>query len=257
VLPDEVQTPIFGYLAALERELPGVVSGVYVVGSVALGDFQSQASNLDVVVTSGVPWTTEALGTARRVGKVLDRTRPACVAYLTTAQLAVDPRTVDAPCIEGDRAVRSDRLVNPLTWQILDSGALDLRGPDHVDVWDDPDGRQSWANQHLRDQWAAAIDDQHRPGALWLRRRVSTEVMDMVRLAMVALNGAVMSKLAASRAVADLVPGRFHRILEDSAGYRLGGRASMYWGPVERKRDALDLMGELLAASTGADAAVS
>jgi hypothetical protein len=245
VLPDELQTALFGYLATMDEQLPGVVDGLYVVGSAALGDFQERTSNLDVVVAADQEWTAEQLKVAVAAHAGLDRSRPACVAYVTTADLAGDPRTLDRPCYEGAVVVASDRLVNPFTWHILTSGAVDLRGPDHPVVWDDPAAVQGWAAEILRNEWAGAGG---RPGAWWLRRTVSSTVLEVARLA-AAASGTVVSKVEAARAVRERVPGRFRRILEDSAGYRLGGRASMYWGPMERKKDARELVRELVAVS--------
>jgi hypothetical protein len=251
VLPDEVQTAIFGYLATMDDQLPEVIVGLYVVGSAALGDFQERASNLDVVVVAEQAWTTEQLKVAVAAQTSLDRARPACVAYVTTPDLAGDPRQLDRPCYEGADLVAADRLVNPFTWHILTSGAVDLRGPDHPVVWDDPAAVQAWAAGILRNEWAGAGG---RPGAWWLRRTVSSTVLEVARLA-AAASGTVVSKVEASRAVRDRVPGRFRRILEDSAGYRMGGRASMYWGPMERKKDARQLVEELVAVSTAPNVA--
>jgi hypothetical protein len=228
VLPDEVQTAIFGYLATMDDQLPEVIVGLYVVGSAALGDFQERASNLDVVVVAEQAWTTEQLTVAVAAQTSLDRARPACVAYVTTPDLAGDPRQLDRPCYEGADLVAADRLVNPFTWHILTSGAVDLRRPTRC-----AGGR---------------------PGAWWLRRTVSSTVLEVARLA-AAASGTVVSKVEASRAVRDRVPGRFRRILEDSAGYRMGGRASMYWGPMERKKDARQLVEELVAVSTAPNVA--
>jgi hypothetical protein len=250
VLSDELQTALFGYLARLDDHLSGVVTGLYVVGSAALGDFQDRTSNLDLVVTADRPWAPDELRTAvaAHPGLGRGRGRPACVAYVTTDDLGADPRGLDRPVFEGSAPVAADRLINPFTWQLLGSGAVDLRGPDHPVLWDDPDAVRSWAAGRLSAGWSGAGA---RPGAWWLRRTVSGTVLEAARLA-VAASGSVVSKVEASRVVRDRVPGRFRRILEDSAGYRMGGRSSMYWGPMERKRDARDLVRELVAASAAA-----
>jgi hypothetical protein len=45
------------------------------------------------------------------------------------------------------------------------------------------------------------------------------------------------------------VSSRHRRVVVDSVGYRQGAQTSMYWGPFERKYDALALARDLLRAA--------
>jgi hypothetical protein len=247
VLTEALQTSMFGYLAALDAQLPGVTTGLYVVGSAALGDFSPRVSNLDVVAVSDEPWSAAALNTAARLHRRLDQARPPVVAYVTLADLASDPRLVDRPCFEGTEVVPSARLVNPLTWMILPS-AVDLRGPDFPQLWERPAVLRSWATEQLETVWAPRLSRLNRVGASLFRRRVSTVVLEVSQLAVAAASGTVLAKTDAARVLQPNVPGRFRRILADSVGYRAGGKTSMYWGPMERKENAIDLMRQLVSA---------
>jgi hypothetical protein len=250
VLPERLQAPTFGYLAALDEKLPGVVSALYVVGSSALGDFSERVSNIDVVTVSDEPWSEDALSVAAAEHDGLKRARPAVVAYVTSSDLGDDPRSLDRPCYEGSTRVASDRLVNPLTWHILAGGAVDLRGPDHIGLWDRADVLQGWAAGQLRTVWAPRLAHLDRLGSMWFRHDVSGTVLEVGRLAVAVTSGAALSKTEAARRLEPDVPGRFRRILADSVGYRYGGRTSMYWGPLERKQHAMELLHQLVSPST-------
>lgn len=242
MLPEPLQGPTFGYLATLDERLPGLVSGLYLVGSVALEDFSERVSNVDVVVVSEEPWSPEALVTAVAAQQGWKRRRPPTVAYVVSSDLARDPRSLERPCFEGSRPVPSARLVNALTWHILDRGAVDLRGPDHLSLWNRSDVLREWATAQLRTLWAPRLAHLDRLGSMWFRRGGSSAVLDVARLAVTASSGTVVSKTEAVRVLEPDVPGRFRRILTDAVGYRYGGKTSMYWGALERKQHALELL---------------
>jgi hypothetical protein len=249
VLPETLQAPLFAYLSSLDLALPGRVSGLYVVGSAALGDFSERVSNIDLVVVSDEPWTDGDLGAATAAHDGLKRAGPAAVAYVQAADLVLDPRWLDRHCYVGSTRTESDRLVNPLTWDILGRGAVDLRGPDHAGGWDESGVIKEWAAEQLRTTWADKVTHLDRLGSMWFRHDLSAAVLDVARLAVASTAGTMLSKTEAARVLEPDVPGRFRRILTDSVGYRGGGKTSMYWGPLERKQNAMELIHELVGSA--------
>jgi len=249
VLSAPVQTSTFGFLSMLDERLPGRLSGLYVVGSAALGDYSERVSNLDLVAVSDDGWVEADLAVAAAAHGLLKAPSPPVVAYLGSGDLAADPRSLDRPCYRGSNRVASAELVNPFTWQILSTGAVDLRGPDHPRLWEDPGAIAPWAAARLQSVWAPEAPHLSRVGAMWLRRRVSSVVLEVSRLAVAARSGRALSKTEAARVLEPQVPGRFRRILADAVGYRYGGRTSMYWGPLERKQNAVELLRELVGSS--------
>ena len=249
VLSAPVQTSTFGFLSMLDERLPGRLTGLYVVGSAALGDYSERVSNLDLVAVSDDGWDEADLAVAATSHGLLKAPRPPVVAYLSAGDLAGDPRSLDRPCYRGATRVPSDELVNPFTWQILSVGAIDLRGPDRPKLWEDPTALSPWAAARLASLWAPEVPHLGRVGAMWLRRRVSSVVLEVSRLAVAARSGRALSKTEATRVLEPQVPGRFRRILADAVGYRSGGRTSMYWGPLERKQNAVELLRELVGGS--------
>jgi hypothetical protein len=96
------------------------------------------------------------------------------------------------------------------------------------------------------------VDAAH--GLLVMRHDVSPLVLEVARLAQGVLGGKVLSKSEAGETLVNVVSKHYRRILTDSVGYRQGAQFSMYWGPFERKYDALALLrdvAELVAAGAG------
>jgi hypothetical protein len=95
----------------------------------------------------------------------------------------------------------------------------------------------------------AEMKGQTRHRLLWTRRRVAPLVL---AAAQAATPGA--GRQEAAGALLDRVSSRSQRILRDAIAYDQGTRVSMYWGPFERKHDALFFLDEAatLAAPAGA-----
>jgi hypothetical protein len=250
VLPESLEASTSAYIDILDTKIPGLIIGIYAVGSVALGDYRERTSNLDLIVVSDHPLTAAALDVAVQAQKTLDRHhgRPAVVAYATTADLATDPGDLDLPCFEAAHRIGSDRLVNPMTWQLLANNSVVLRGRDRPTCACDTDSVRSWAADQLQTVWRPGLSHPSLHMSLWFRRNVSATVLEISRLSVTASTGTATSKTESANAVRTLVPSRFKRCLDDAAGYRSTGRMSMsmYWGGWERKQDVTALLREVV-----------
>ncbi len=232
----------------MDRVAPGALSGLYLVGSVALGDYHPRRSNIDLVAVSDRAWDVAAPEAALRLHADLGgRREPARLAYASVAELATDPAAGHVLCYQGTELVRGDELANPFTWQLLADEAVALRGPEWLSCWQDGPALQAWARRRLATRWQAwARSARHRPAALWIRLPVTEGLLEVARLYVMATTGVVLSKTAAGPAVLADVPERYSRIVRDAVGYRGGSGTSMYWGFIERKRDALGLVDTLI-----------
>jgi Nucleotidyltransferase domain len=67
VIPEPAATVIGRFVATLDRALPGVIGGFYVVGSIALGAFRPGRSDIDFVATLPRPLSPAEIGTLRAV----------------------------------------------------------------------------------------------------------------------------------------------------------------------------------------------
>jgi hypothetical protein len=77
------------YLALVDKALPGQVAGLYLTGSVPLGDFHPGSSDIDGVVVLASP--LDSPEPVKDVHEALPAKPAYDVTYLTAAQLAVPP----------------------------------------------------------------------------------------------------------------------------------------------------------------------
>jgi len=94
-LHDRVRGVVDAYLEAIDDEAPGLVEGLYLTGSAALGEFRPHTSDIDfLAVTSNQP---DAAAVAA-LGRAHTRLRNRCPRpffdgrYVTWDELARDPR---------------------------------------------------------------------------------------------------------------------------------------------------------------------
>lgn len=85
------------------------------------------------------------------------------------------------------------------------------------------------------------LRDEARHRLLWTRRRVAPLVLAAAQ----AGSASGTSRQEAAEALLTHVSSRSQRILRDAIAYDQGTRVSMYWGPFERKHDAIFFLGEL------------
>ena len=235
-MPQVVAGPVDGYVDLLRRELGGAVAAVYAAGSLALGDFSQKQSNIDLVVVADAGPEPEQLRRVRRAEKALDRPgREAAVWYTTWEEVSGGPESLCEPS-------RSP-LATPLTWSILRNDPMPLFGPDWPVAWEDKGALRAWALERLRSMASA------KKGLLVLRRDVGPLVLEAARLAQIAITGRVLSKSEAGESSSAIVSSSHRRVLVDSVGYRQGAQTSMYWGPFERKYDALAVLDDLIGAA--------
>ena len=236
-----------GYLEAAQRIAPGQVVAVYAVGSLALGDFSERQSNIDLVVVADPRLDQAQMGRLAGAARGLRRAgREAQVWHATWEDL-----DAGGPGWDATGAPPGQALATPLTRAILRHDPLALFGPDWPVVGYEVEAFRTWSAGRLR----ALVSAPH--GLLVWRRAVTPLVLEAARLAQGAITGRVLSKSEAGESVMPIVSSRNRRVLTDAVGYRKGAQTSMYWGPFERKYDALALVRELLDAATPGSAAAT
>ena len=237
VVPSQALAQLQEFARRVDQAAPGSLAGLYAVGSVALGDFRPPLSNIDAVAVADETWDATGLRAVRRAAQGLrcagQRPRVACV---TWADLRREPGEAEEPGFVGRAAVPGGDLVNPLTWAVLRTAGVCVRGAEYPELGQGD--VRGWAAARLARWWGRWL--QHVPLVpLVLRRNIAEAVLEVARLAQVVSSGRIVSKLEAGEAAQESGPPNQQRVLKDAAGYRRGIRVSMYWGPYERRRHAL------------------
>ncbi len=208
-LPSDVAASISRFLTSADDEEPGLVEAVWVEGSIVLGDYHPDVSDMDVVVMTKRP-----LAPRER----LRVPAPLSVTWTTRGTLSALP---------------------PITAATLHRAGVAVRGPiPRALVPDVPRATLvAYVADNLATYWQPWLARARRPLfrlTCLHPRRVQWGVFGVPRQYVTALDGSIVSKTAAARRVRDLFDARHHRILDEALRLRTGAGARQYRSPFAR-----------------------
>ncbi|MER6141417.1 aminoglycoside adenylyltransferase domain-containing protein [Streptomyces sparsogenes] len=263
-LPTEVRRTVDTFLTAVDELAPGLVTGFYLVGSVALGDFHpggpgrgrlSTASDIDfIAVTDRRPRadSREVAALDEAHARTVARfTRPHFDgAVLSWSDLTAGPDGCpEVPCAQESRFVSAGRFgVNPVTFCELAWHGIAVRGPQpaEVDVWAEQDALRAYTADNLTSYWRPWWQRKRQPRPLSLAIGLSEwfpvwAVLGVSRLHYTLATGGMTSKCGAGRYARKTFDTRWHPVIEESLFLRSGGAEGRrhYRNPVARRRDTL------------------
>lgn len=252
-VPERVHTVVDEYMSIVDKLAPGLLTGLYLVGSVALDDFRPRASDIDFVAVTEKPLDATALDVVRRTHAELTKRHPRPYfngPYVTWADLARDPRDA-APGAHvhgaGVLATDSHDERHPVTWHTLAQCGIALRGPDpdELDLWTDEDGLATSIRENLGAYWRPWHSNGSRAlsklglatltewGPVWA-------VLGVSRLHYTLTTGKITSKTGAGTYAREAFPNNWHKIIDECLRIRRSqSNRSLYRSRWTRRQDAL------------------
>jgi hypothetical protein len=261
VLPAAVQEVTDRYLAAVDAALPGAVSGLYLIGSIALDDFHPGVSDIDFVAVTAAPVdfdTEEALAAVHaQVGA--DGGQPAMEGpYVTFDQLQASPTLAAAGPFFHDGSLESGRQGRtPIEWVTLARHGMALRGPDPgaLNIATDAGELADWTLNNLDRYWAdwVARSRGATPTAMAMLTDwgVAWGVLGVSRLHYTLATGQITSKTGAGNYALFAFPPRWHGIVRQALRCRAhppGPPASME-AAMQRRDEATEFMDFVIEAA--------
>ena len=162
--PVEVRSVCETYLSIVDEELPGLVEGLYLHGSIGFGEWHHGRSDIDFVAVTRARPTDREVARLDEVHERLDAVFPTPSYdgfYVTWADLAKPAEQCpDVPSIwAGDfsEAARPDG--GPVTWHELAWHSVAVRGPDlaDVEIWTDVAALRRYTYANLTDYWQPQV----------------------------------------------------------------------------------------------------
>lgn len=228
-MPIELLATTDRYLRLLAADAPGLVTGLAITGSVALGDFRASSDIDFVAVLDRVPEEQDLIMLATVHARLTERPYFDGI-YLTAPQLAGDPADLEAApqVLDGvfDPAKAGGQL-NPVTWLELLQQPLVAEG-ELPAIWTPPEARtRGWLRDNLDGYWShTALGIRAQLGDLPADQPVPAELICWAalgpgRLHHTLATGAVTSKTDAGWYTAELFPawsGLLARAVDARAG---------------------------------------
>lgn len=226
-LPAPVQRLVSRYLRRVDAALPGLVEGLYVVGSTALGDFQPAVSDVDFVAVTGEPVTgpqRQALASVH-AGIAAEAGLPALEGpYVTFSDLAANPRQVpDGPFQHDGALTVGHQGRNPVEWLTLARYGIAVRGPEPaaLPIAADTGELVAWTLRNLDEYWAPWAARSRDPETQTARVMltdwgVAWAVLGISRLHYAVVAKDITSKTGAGRHALATFPNRWHGIITEA-----------------------------------------
>ncbi|MEI6495201.1 MAG: nucleotidyltransferase domain-containing protein [Actinomycetota bacterium] len=240
----DVATALGRYLEVVDSCAPGLVEGLYVVGSFALGDWHEGRSDIDIVAITAEPATDDDAASLVTAHAVLAEQQPTPSIdgpYVAWGDLITPSMGLHRPwSLEGRLHHDGDCFeLNPVTWYTLATYGVTVRGPsvDRLGIYVDVDARARFCADNLLGYWRSLSADliiscDTNPLAEFDPASFEWCALGALRLHYTAFRGGVVSKTEAGAYGLEVAPARFHSLLDEAIAVRQGA------GP----RDAIDTL---------------
>lgn len=256
----EAQTVLRMFLHEVDGRAPGLITGVYIGGSLALDDACPGTSDLDIVLLRAREATNEesmaALVPAMESLRAMYPEPALDGIVLSAADLAVGSAAMQGPrpvIFEGQVSLQEDGSArNPVTWQTLRQGGITWRGTPiaGLDLYHDPDLLVAWTRENLESYWRTLLAKTDRllsRGGQWTLKPDFVEwgVLGVTRLHATITTGEIVSKTGAGSYALDTFPEYWHQIVREAMDIRANpGRASSLYrrDVLGRRKEARDYM---------------
>jgi hypothetical protein len=253
-LAEPVLAAAHAYCVAVDERAPKLLEGLYLSGSIALGDFCPGQSDLDFVAVTNRKLDAAITTVLERLHVDLSSIggRPQLDGlYVTREDLKRDPRTIEPGLrVNGARLCISRDHRDPITWTTLARYGIPFHGPavSTLEVWDDRDAVVRWCLANLQDYWRRWRNRSARlasPAGLvslsaWA---AAWGVLGISRIHHTVAQGGIISKTAAADYALATFAERWWRIIREAKRIRTAtGARSLDRTPFSRRRDLLEFM---------------
>ncbi|WP_374968138.1 hypothetical protein [Terrabacter sp. BE26] len=254
-LPEVVRALTDAHVELLDAGCPGLLTGLYLHGSLGFGGEFHGGSDVDFVALTSHRPTGDEVEVLRRVHAELDRrwTEPAYDGFYVLAQdLAGSPeRLPDVPGVLHqwfDVGTHAD--VTHITWRELRDHGITVRGTPlgDLDVWSDDDALREATRRNLETYWRSQLAAmEHHPREASLPQAAEWGALGAARLVHLLRTGRPTSKSGAGRWALEAYP--THReIVEEALRVRERPDAPTTYAadPGRRRRDLVAFMAEVI-----------
>ncbi len=241
-MPNGAAGAIDRYLDAVDATVPGLVVGLHVSGSLALGDYRPERSDIDVVAVVACGPDAAQRSLLAEVHRVVATRVDG--PYLTAAEMGKEPADIGPVPFHVDGRFEYDvcHEVSPITWAILAEHAITVRGdaPSALGVRANPDAVRAFSAANLAGYWAgwartiASLLDDAVDFDTLEARMLEWGVLGVARVYCAAMTGQVVSKLEGGAYARAELDSEWHDVIELAMSSRRGELDEVRVGDLRR-----------------------
>lgn len=239
-------------LGILDQGCPGGVSGFYLVGSIALGDYRPGRSDIDFLAVIEPTFDVSTLAGVHSELAEICRPLHCDGIYLQRHELSAAPRGTGPSAREGRVTLQSRDERHPVTWLTLLHHGKALRGPlpDRSWIAADVDAAIAYSRENIRSYWRPWLQSYRQSdGYVFNDAEVTWGALGIARLHALITTGGIESKTSAGLQALTAFP-RHSRLIREALGIRDGRKSSFYASKRRRSNDLVRFLDDAIAAMT-------
>ena len=234
-IPQSVQHVLNEYIALVHEALPGLLTGVYLQGSLALNAFSPSLSDIDFITTTSRRCTATDIDTLRALHHALVQRYPRAQlegCYLLAQDVGRFEDTMPPHPYVHDGILHASGYhdINAVTWWILKHRGIAVCGPppDQFDIYVEWENLLVKMHHNLNTYWASFTTNPRR--MVWLLKDYGIQwaVLGVLRQFYTFREQAITSKTGAGMYGLMHTPPQWHLLIQEAINIRAGSPASSY-----------------------------
>ncbi len=225
------------------------MNAFYIVGSIALDEFNEQFSDIDFLAILNRKATTEEIEELRHIHRLIERNHPRwkmsgsylqfCDLGKRAGEIGLYPHYHD-----GVLHPNSHAGLNPVTWWELKNHGKAIVGaePQELPFNVDWDQLVTWMRENMNSYWRRWTN---RPGRILVMSSdwgMQWAVLGVLRQFYTFRENAITTKLRAARYALDCLPIRWHKLIQEAINIRQGKKGSAYRFRIARTIEAVNFL---------------
>jgi hypothetical protein len=245
-LPEILVPTLESYIFQVNQQLPGFLDAFYIVGSIALDEFNPHFSDVDFIAVTSHLATEQESKILYEIHQKVETTYPhwkLSGVYLLSDDLGKQSREIGERIIfhDGKLDLQSDFEANPVTWWTLKNGGIPVLGvdPNELSVSVDESYLVTWTLGNMNTYWKSWT---RQPGQLLSMLSdwgIQWTVLGVARQFYTIREKKVITKQRAGEYLLTVVPQNWHRIIKEAIRVRTRSTGSLYQFRMFRMLDAV------------------
>ncbi|KPV54599.1 hypothetical protein SE17_02760 [Kouleothrix aurantiaca] len=259
-IPQPVQQVLNAYISLVNDALPGLLAGLYLHGSLALGAYNPGLSDIDFIAITSRRCTPSDIDTLRVVHHMLIERYPQAQlegSYLQWHDLGRSEDTIPPHPHIHDGIVHASGYhdINAVTWWVLKHRGIAVLGPSphHFAIQVDLDDLLGRMHHNLNTYWVRFTTEPRRMAWLLDDYGIQWAVLGVLRQFYTFRERAITSKTAAGMYALAYTPRQWHQLIQEAVNIRMGSRASLYRSRIVRAIEARAFLQLIIAACKKVD----
>ncbi len=248
-IPEPVQPLIQNYVLLVNERLPNLINAFYIVGSIALGEFNERFSDIDFVTVLNRRVTSAEVEQLRDVHRAVEKIYPRWEmsgSYVQIGDLAKLDHEIGSRPHYHDRVLHGDGQsgVNSITWWELKNHGIAVIGPPPRDLSLTIDWNLliSKMRENLNTYWTCWTNHPRRILIMHFDWGIQWAVLGVLRQLYAFRENSITTKLKAARYAINCLPDRWHLLIQEAIDIREGRKISAYRFKIVRTIEAVKFL---------------